>query len=300
MHQITFATSRTRPSSSSGSPSRTPTVRGTRSTPAAASSFGRTRSSGAAVRRDLGRIFRPIGVLTVSTCEATNQNGGRQHPAQQPPMRTGTWPRRRCPRARSDASRDDLERDLGARVTGADDQHAALLQLRRVPVLASSRTARCSGRARRRTPAPLSPGSAPVATTTLSASNRRSPAHDGTGSPFRREPSTRTPVRTGKLEPCGVGLEVVGHAVLRRERPARRRKRQARQARVARGRERGAASPSAAARIADPLVRVQDHERQPAPREVVPRRQACLPAADDHGLERSRPARRRSASCVRD
>jgi hypothetical protein len=75
VHQITFDTSMTRPSSKVGNPSRTLAVLGTRSIPAAASSFGLTRSSGAAIVRAFGRTFRPIGVLVVSTCEAKTQKG---------------------------------------------------------------------------------------------------------------------------------------------------------------------------------------------------------------------------------
>ena len=54
VHQMTLATSRTRPSASSGRPSRTPITRATRSTPAAASSAGFTRTSGVAAREQLG------------------------------------------------------------------------------------------------------------------------------------------------------------------------------------------------------------------------------------------------------
>jgi hypothetical protein len=82
----------TRPSSSSGAPSRTPTVSGTRWTPAAASSLGLTFSSGDLPTRAFGRTVRPIGVPTVSTWEAKNQNGGVRRRSHMPPARTGRWP----------------------------------------------------------------------------------------------------------------------------------------------------------------------------------------------------------------
>jgi hypothetical protein len=69
-----------------------PTVCGARWTPAAASSLGRTRSSGAAPSRNLGRTLRPTGVLTVSTCEANHQNGGVSSRSHTLSVRTGRWP----------------------------------------------------------------------------------------------------------------------------------------------------------------------------------------------------------------
>jgi hypothetical protein len=67
VHHMTLATSMTRLSSSSGDPARTPTILGTRSTPARINCAGLTRMSGPPCERTLGRTFRPIGVLTVST-----------------------------------------------------------------------------------------------------------------------------------------------------------------------------------------------------------------------------------------
>src|SRR5262249_38900704 len=73
VHQITFVTSSARPSSSTGSPSRTPAVRAlTYRTPAAARWGSLTRSSGPPCPRISGRIFRPSGVFMVRTWFAAN------------------------------------------------------------------------------------------------------------------------------------------------------------------------------------------------------------------------------------
>jgi hypothetical protein len=111
-HKIRLATSRTRPSSSTGRLSRTPTVRGTRSTPAAASSLGRTRSRGAGATRALGRTLRPTGGVD------------GQHARDEPPERRGEQP----VQAAAGAHRDV------AGVAGPHDQHPAGAQLGRVPV----------------------------------------------------------------------------------------------------------------------------------------------------------------------
>ena len=135
VHQTTFATSRTRPSSSTGSPSCTPAVLGTRSTPAAARSFRLTRASGRPRERNWSRAFRPIGVFTVSRRVRRNQNGGREQP-----IRPATGAHRLLARVSSGEQHTVLarrfERDLGSRVPGADDERVALLELRRPPVLA--------------------------------------------------------------------------------------------------------------------------------------------------------------------
>ena len=57
-----------------GMPPRTPTTRGARSMPAAARSLGLTRTSGAPWERSFGRTLRPIGVPTVSTRWPMNRN----------------------------------------------------------------------------------------------------------------------------------------------------------------------------------------------------------------------------------
>ena len=59
VHQITLATSRARPPSSTGRPSRTPTVLGTRSMPAAAMSFALTRASGMPRERNCSEPSAP-------------------------------------------------------------------------------------------------------------------------------------------------------------------------------------------------------------------------------------------------
>src|SRR5207344_116759 len=69
VHQTTFATSRTRPPSSIGRPSTTPSVRaGTISTPAPARAARLYLISGPPCALTSARSLRPIGVLSVMTC----------------------------------------------------------------------------------------------------------------------------------------------------------------------------------------------------------------------------------------
>src|SRR5215204_1918966 len=90
VHQITFATSRSRPSSSIGRPLCAPVVLGTRSIAAAVMSFGLTRASGRPRECNLCRAIRPIGVFTVSTCENINQITGVSSRSHLLPGRVGS------------------------------------------------------------------------------------------------------------------------------------------------------------------------------------------------------------------
>src|SRR5215207_7712375 len=92
VHQITVETSSARPLASSGRPSRTPTVLGTCSTPAAARSFSLTRRSGSAFDTTAGRSLRPTGVPSVSRCVPRNRTTGKTNRAAAGPCRTGIWP----------------------------------------------------------------------------------------------------------------------------------------------------------------------------------------------------------------
>ena len=165
--------------------------------PAAAMSLGFTRTSGAPWERSFGRILRPIGVRTVSTRWPISRNiSGRK-----------TNRARRALDPEGDMSAllsrepgrvllDHLDRDLGARVPGSNDEHPALLELRRVPVLAGMELhdARVElARERRHAGDPW----LAIATTTLSASKTRSLASTTNRLPFLDSRSTRTPVRTG-------------------------------------------------------------------------------------------------------
>jgi hypothetical protein len=94
VHHTMFAASMARPSSVTGRPSRTPAMRGSRSTPAAASSPDLTRMSGVPCAIILGRALRPIGVLMVNTRWKTTRSrkGARKVRPAKPPMRNGTSP----------------------------------------------------------------------------------------------------------------------------------------------------------------------------------------------------------------
>jgi hypothetical protein len=88
-----------------------------------------------------------------------------------------------------------------------------------------------------------------------------------------------------KLEPRCVGLEVVAHLVLGRERVTRPREGHSREGVVAGRREEPKRVPPLSPRVADPLVRLEDHEREAPLGEVVSDREASLATADDNGLD---------------
>ena len=67
VHHTTLDTSGIVPSAIVGFPSRTPSVRPTRWTPAARRSLPRVRISGVPLEMNPGRALRPIGVSTVSS-----------------------------------------------------------------------------------------------------------------------------------------------------------------------------------------------------------------------------------------
>ena len=126
---------------------------------------------------------------------------------------------------------------------------------------------------------------APVATTTCSASKR--PLPDAT---TNRSPSLESRVHLDagsnrQIESGSVGLEVVGHLVLRGKRHGGRGEAPARQPVVSGRGEQAKRVPALAPGVTDSLVGVQDYERTALLLQVVADREACLATADDHGLE---------------
>ena len=108
----------------------------------------------------------------------------------------------------------------------------------------------------------------------------------------------------GKLEPGGVGLDVIRHLAARRIAPAGRRKRPARQAVPASRAEQLQRIPAASPLVADPVVRVHDEERPAALREVIAGSQPRLTGADDQAFppvrsSLSSPSRRSSHLVLR-
>ena len=89
VHQITFATGSTVPSASTGCPSRTPTVRPTRRTPAASSASALPDERAALLESD-GRARRPIGVSTVITRWNTTRKRKGTIGARTPSIANGT------------------------------------------------------------------------------------------------------------------------------------------------------------------------------------------------------------------
>ena len=88
-----------------------------------------------------------------------------------------------------------------------------------------------------------------------------------------------------ELELAGISLQIVGGLVLGRIRGGRSRKRHPRQSVVTARRKQTQRIPPLPPGIADPVVLVQDHERQAVLLEVIADSQTCLASADDHGSE---------------
>ena len=91
-----------------------------------------------------------------------------------------------------------------------------------------------------------------------------------------REPVDRDAGSHRELELLGIVLEVVGHLVLRGERPPKAGETHARQPAEVGGSEETKRVPALAPGVADSLVRVQDHERRSTLRQVIAGRQAGL------------------------
>ena len=103
--------------------------------------------------------------------------------------------------------------------------------------------------------------------------------------PVPRQPVDPDAGTNRQFEARGVGLEVVGHLVLGGERLGRGGEGHPRQPAEASGGEQAKRVPALAPGVADPLVRVEDHEADTTLRQVVPDREAGLAAADDNGLD---------------
>ena len=177
-----------------------------------------------------------------------------------------------------------VERDLGARVAHPDDEHAARPQLLGIPVV---------------TRVELQHG-CPEPAGQLGHPRRRVAArgeHHVLGFPaactgFDDEPvaDPANPIHVdarahGQPEVRRVRLQVVGLLVLRREPEPVSGERQALEAVVLGRCEQVQGVPAQAPRIADALVRVEDHEVAVLLRQVVGDRESGLPAADDDGVE---------------
>ena len=133
VHQMTLATSRTRPSSRAGKPFRTWVVLGSNSTPAAARSLRLVRTSGAPLAKNRGMALRPIGDARVSTWFPANRTRGRTKRAALVPCLTGS-----CPTLLPDSDVGWSAKPRGRSrpgVAGADHEGGAILQLPRAAVL---------------------------------------------------------------------------------------------------------------------------------------------------------------------
>ena len=178
----------------------------------------------------------------------------------------------------------ELVRDLGPGVAGADDQHAALAQLRRPAVPAGVQLHDPGVELRGEGGKPRRPVRARRDHDVVGLEPLVAGRDDEAVAVLRHAVDPHAgPDR--KVEAGRVRLEVVRHLVLGRERPARRREAPARQAVVPRRREQAQRVPTPAPGVADPLAAVQDHDLPPPLRQVVADGEARLAPADDHGLD---------------
>ena len=197
VHQITFATSRTRPSSSTGFPPRTPTVFGTRWTPPARICFGLTRTNMSPWDAYFLFALRPIGVRIVITCSPKNLM-----------IRNATFCANHLSTSTGTCPRSGPESQVGCEPTTSSETSAPELP---APTTSTPPSRSCDGlryslewnctipgSSSRENEGILGSLSAPEATMTLSASIR-SPPTDRTYPSLSREiRSTCRPVRTGR------------------------------------------------------------------------------------------------------
>ncbi len=105
--------------------------------------------------------------------------------------------------------------------------------------------------------------------------------------------------RHGEREALGIRLEVLGHLEARRVGVSRRGEAHAREPVDERGRVQPQRRPALPPGVADPVVRVDDHERPVVPCEVVPHRQPGLAPTDDDRLDAFRSLRCHDSSSRR-
>src|SRR6266545_5725765 len=234
---------------------------------------------GRKLRNKLSADGRPLR-QDVAAREPDDREDEPRAPA---PMADRDLPRR-LPREPRALALRELERDLGTRIAQADDEHVTLPQLPRVAVVARveqhDRGVELEGEWGEFWD-PLCPrrhhdtvGFEPA----LAGDDHVSVALSG-------EPVDADARLDRQVELGRVGLEVVGHLVLRGERPAGRREPPARQAVVLGRGEQAEGIPPVSPGVADPLAGIEDHERKPSLRQVVAGSESRLPTADDHGLE---------------
>ena len=179
---------------------------------------------------------------------------------------------------------DHLDRDFGARVSDSDDEHRPFFELRRVAVLAGMELVNAGVQlvGERRHPGGLV--GCHRHDDVLSLEDPVA-CFDDEMAAVPRQPIDSDAGPNRELEPCGVGLEVVGHVVLRRERLRRAGEIHPRQGVEAGGCEEAKRVPALSPRVADPLVGVEDHEGEVPPGQVVADGETCLSPADDYGRE---------------
>ena len=191
----------------------------------------------------------------------------------------------RVPAGQQDPVRPgQVQRDVRAGVAGADDQHVAVAQLRRVAVVARSELDDLRiqvGRERRDRRQPVVPGRDDhvVRLVPLVA------GVEDVALPVVPQPPHRDAGPHRQLPPGRVVDQVVGELLVGRERPVRRRIRRAGQPVVPGRAEQPQRVPAVPPGVADLRGGLQDDERAMPAGQLVAHRQPRLAAAHDHGLE---------------
>lgn len=177
-----------------------------------------------------------------------------------------------------------LERNLGAGVARADHQDAAVAQLRRAVVVAGvqlhdARVEQGGERGDRRDLVGAGRDHHVIGLEAAAGCGNQVGAVAVAGDPVHGHAGPDRQVEAGRG-----GIQVVGHVVSARERPALGRELPAGQPVVAGGREQVQRIPALAPDVPDPPVCLKDQERPAQPGQVVAGRQARLATADDHSL----------------
>ena len=176
--------------------------------------------------------------------------------------------------------RRGLEGDVRARVARADDEDGAFLELREVAVVARVELGDV-GIERAREVGHVGPLEDACRHDDVVGFELQVACGRHVAAVLLCEPVDGDPTAHGQLEAGRVGLQVVGHLVLRRVRGRLRREAHAGQAVPACGRIEPQRVPARPPAVAEALAGVEDHERPALLTEVVPHGEARL-AASDH------------------
>ena len=176
-----------------------------------------------------------------------------------------------------------LQSDFGARVSNADEEDSALLQLRRVPVVVRMKlnNARIEIPSERGRPGLLVIGHRDDHIFRLET---QIPCRHDEAFALFREGVHLDAVSDGQMESIGIRLKIVGHLIFRWSQVASHRKWKSRQSDRSSRREQFERVPTITPCIADVWIRIQNHERKAASRQMVSDGEPGLASAHDDRL----------------